>query len=69
MTEVQNRELKVRIFCFMKNQKGSKKSILTATYASLEDVMFTKEGKMKYNVGTAHLYDIVQETYKLLFEV
>ena len=69
MTEVTNRELKVRIFCMMKNLKGSKKSILETTYANLEDVIFTKEGKMKYGVGTAHLYDIVQETYKLLFEV
>ena len=69
MKEVQNRELKVRIFCLMKNMKGSKKSILTATYANLEDVIFTKEGRMKYGIGTEHLYNIVQETYKLLFEV
>lgn len=69
MKEVTNRELKVRIFCMMKNLRGSKKSILETTYANLEDVIFTKEGKMKYGVGTAHLYDIVQETYKLLFEV
>lgn len=69
MKEVTNRELKVRVFCFMKNLRGSKKSILETTYANLEDVMFTKEGKMRYGVGTEHLYEIVQETYKLLFEV
>ena len=69
MKEVTNRELKVRIFCFMNNLRGSKKSILETTYANLEDVMFTKEGKMRYGVGTEHLYEIVQETYKLLFEV
>lgn len=69
MKEVTNRELKVRIFCMMKNLRGSKKYILETTYANLEDVMFTKEGKMKYGVGTEHLYEIVQETYRLLFEV
>lgn len=69
MKSVTNRELKVRIFCFMKNLRGSKKSILEATYANLEDVIFTKEGRMRYGVGTEHLYEIVQETYKLLFEV
>lgn len=69
MKRATNQELKIRIFNFMKDLHGSKKSILTATYANLEDVIFTKEGKMKYGVGTEHLYNIVQETYKLLFEV
>jgi hypothetical protein len=52
----------------MKDLRGSKKSILEATYASLEDVMFTKAGRMNYKVGTLRLYEIVNETYELLFE-
>ena len=52
----------------MKDLHGSKRHILDLTYASLEDVIFTKEGQMKYNVGTLRLYEIVQDTYKLLFE-
>lgn len=68
MKTVTNLELKTRIFNFMKDLRGSKKSILEATYASLEDVMFTKAGRMNYKVGTLRLYEIVNETYELLFE-
>ena len=59
MKKAQNLELKIRIFNFMKDLRGSKKSILETTYASLEDVMFTKEGRMNYKVGTQRLYEIV----------
>ena len=68
MKQAKNLELKIRIFNFMKDLRGSKKSILEATYASLEDVMFTKAGRMNYKVGTLRLYEIVNDTYELLFE-
>lgn len=68
MKTVERLDIKQRVFDYMKNLHGSKKHILDLTYASLEDVIFTKEGKMKYNVGTERLYEIVQTTYELLFE-
>lgn len=68
MKQVKSLEIKQRVFDYMKDLHGSKRHILDLTYASLEDVIFTKEGQMKYNVGTLRLYEIVQDTYKLLFE-